>query len=91
MKVSPQAQKQDSTLSDTWKASLALYPEGGEPKHIKGLITSLTDKGYSLKSSLDVYFERWEIENSYGEIKHDMLEDEILLISQSMEGVEKEI
>ena len=38
-----------------------------------------------------MYFERWEIENSYGEIKHDMLEDEILLRSQSVEGVEQEI
>ncbi|MCX2761145.1 transposase, partial [Vibrio sp. 14G-20] len=62
-----------------------------QPNHIQGLLTSLTDRKYSLKSLLDVYFERWEIENSYGEIKHDMLEDEILLRSQSVEGVEQEI
>ncbi len=91
MKVSPQAKKKDPTLPDTWRARLALYPEGGEPNYIKGLLTSLTDKEYSLKSLLDVYFERWEIENSYGEIKHGMLEDEVLLRSQSVEGVEQEI
>ncbi|MGB2145849.1 MAG: transposase, partial [Vibrio toranzoniae] len=70
-----------------------LYPDDVEqqPNHIQGLLTSLTDRKYSLKSLLDVYFERWEIENSYGEIKHDMLEDEILLRSQSVEGVEQEI
>tara|TARA_B100001057_G_scaffold472831_1_gene536533 strand:- start:1842 stop:3179 length:1338 start_codon:yes stop_codon:yes gene_type:complete len=93
MKVSPQARKQDPSLPETWQARLALYPDDGErqPNHIQGLLTSLTDRKYSLKSLLDVYFERWEIENSYGEIKHDMLEDEILLRSQSVEGVEQEI
>ncbi|MGY5615467.1 IS4 family transposase, partial [Vibrio brasiliensis] len=58
---------------------------------IKGVLTSLTDSQYDLQSLLDVYFERWEIENSYGEIKHDMLEDELLLRSQSVEGVEQEV
>jgi hypothetical protein len=91
MKVSPQAKKQDPKLPERWQARLVLYPEGGEPNHIRGLLTSLTGKEYSLKSLLDVYFERWEIENSYGEIKHDMLEDEVLLRSQSVEGVEQEI
>lgn len=93
VKVSLQARKQDPSLPETWQARLGLYPDDGErqPNHIQRLLTSLTDRKYSLKSLLDMYFERWEIENSYGKIKHDMLEDEILLRSQSVEGVEQEI
>ncbi len=76
---------------DKWQARLALYPEPEQPNHIKGVLTSLTDSQYDLQSLLDVYFERWEVENSYGEIKHDMLEDELLLRSQSVEGIEQEV
>ncbi|MDV5172551.1 IS4 family transposase [Photobacterium rosenbergii] len=91
MNVSQHARKKDPHLPEKWQARLALYPEKEQPNHIKGVLTSLTDKKYDLQSLLDVYFERWEIENSYGEIKHDMLEDELLLRSQSIEGVEQEI
>ena len=35
-------------------------------------LTSLTDRLYDLQSLLNGYFERWEVESSYGEIKHDM-------------------
>ena len=38
-----------------------------------------------------MYFERCEIENSYGEIKHRMLADHILLRSQLKSGVYQEI
>lgn len=91
MKVSGHARKQDPSLPEKWRARLVLYPEKTQPNHIKGVLTSLTDKQYETQSLLDVYFERWEIENSYGEIKHDMLEDKVLLRSQSVEGIEQEI
>ncbi|WP_217541753.1 IS4 family transposase [Vibrio metschnikovii] len=91
MDVSQHARKQDPTLPEKWQARLALYPESEQPTHIKGVLTSLTDSQYDLQSLLDVYFERWEIESSYGEIKHDMLEDELLLRSQSVEGIEQEV
>lgn len=91
MKVSQHAQKQDPSLPETWQARLVLYPESEQPNHIKGVLTSLTGVQYKAQSLLDVYFERWEVENSYGEIKHDMLEDEVLLRSQSVESVEQEI
>ncbi|MDG4868997.1 transposase, partial [Guyparkeria sp. 1SP6A2] len=91
MDVSQHARKQDPTLPEKWQARLALYPEPEQPTHIKGVLTSLTDSQYDLQSLLDVYFERWEIESSYGEIKHDMLEDELLLRSQSVEGIEQEV
>lgn len=91
MKVSGHARKQDPSLPEKWRARLVLYLEKSQPNHIKGVLTSLTDKQYETQSLLDVYFERWEIENSYGEIKHAMLEDKVLLRSQSVEGIEQEI
>jgi len=91
MDVSAHARKQDPSLPEKWYARLALYPESEQPNHIKGVLTSLTDRQYDFQSLLDVYFERWEVENSYGEIKHDMLEDELLLRSQSVEGIEQEV
>ncbi|WP_227685992.1 transposase, partial [Psychrobacter sp. NZS113] len=58
----------------------------------KGLLCSLDDKqAFDAQAILDVYFERWEIENSYGEIKHRMLEDSILLRSQTVDGVNQEL
>ena len=61
-------------------------PELEQPKHIKRILTSLINqKEYNIQSQFNVYSERWEIENSYGEIKHDMLENKILLRSQSTE------
>jgi len=61
-------------------------------RHIQGVLSSLTDTSvYPAQDILDVYFERWEIENSYAELKHQMLEDSILLRSQSVDGVYQEI
>ncbi|WP_425597596.1 hypothetical protein [Vibrio parahaemolyticus] len=50
------------------------------------MLTSLTDSQYDLQPLLDVYFERWQVEGSYGEIKHDMLADEVLLRSRLVQG-----
>jgi len=91
MDVSQHARKQEPSLPEKWQARLALYPESEQPNHIKGVLTSLTDSQYDLQSLLDVYSERWEVESSYGEIKHDMLEDKLLLRSQSVEGIEQEV
>lgn len=91
MKVSAHARKQDPSLPEKWQARLVLYPKPEQPNHVIGVLTSLTSLEYDTQSLLDVYFERWEIENSYGEIKHNMLEDEVLLRSQSVEGVIQEI
>ncbi len=91
MDVSKYARAKDLSLPEKWQARLVLYPEKTQKNHIQGLLTSLVGEHYSYQALLDVYFERWEIENSYGEIKHDMLEDEILLRSQSVEGIEQEI
>ncbi|EFN8014517.1 TPA: transposase, partial [Escherichia coli] len=91
MKVSAHARKQDPSLPEKWQARLVLYPKPEQPNHVIGVLTSLTSLEYGTQSLLDVYFERWEIENSYGEIKHNMLEDEVLLRSQSVEGVIQEI
>ncbi|WP_306341404.1 IS4 family transposase [Photobacterium toruni] len=91
MDVSKYARTKDPSLPEKWQARLVLYPEKTQKNHIQGLLTSLVGDHYNYQALLDVYFERWEIENSYGEIKHDMLEDEILLRSQSVEGIEQEI
>jgi hypothetical protein len=91
MKVSAQARKQDPSLPEKWQARLALYPEPVKGNHIIGVLSSLTQSQYSLNGLLNVYFERWEIENSYGELKQAMLEGEILLRSQSVEGVKQEV
>lgn len=92
MKVSPQARKLDPTLPETWQARLVGYPDSKNEHYIKGVLCSLLDsKLYSAKQILAVYFERWEIENSYGEIKHRMLADHILLRSQLKSGVYQEI
>lgn len=92
MAVSAHARKQDPSLPERWKARLVLYPESNQRNHIKGLLSSLVDhKAYSAEQIRDVYFERWEIECGYGEIKHQMLEDSVLLRSLSTVGVNQEI
>ncbi|URQ89068.1 IS4 family transposase [Pseudoalteromonas sp. SCSIO 43101] len=92
MKVSAHARKLDPSLPEHWQARLVLYPEPMGPGKIRGLLCSLEDtKAFNTRDILDVYFERWEIENSYGEIKHQMLEDSILLRSQTVEGIKQEL
>lgn len=92
MQVSGHARKSDPSLPKTWQARLVLYPEPVADNHIKGLLCSLTDtEKYSPQDILDVYFERWEIENGYGEIKQFQLDESILLRSQTVEGIYQEI
>jgi hypothetical protein len=92
MAVSGHARKLDPSLPERWTARLVLYPKPTVKNHILGVLSSLTDAHvFPAQDMLDVYFERWEIENSYAEIKHHMLEDSILLRSQSVDGVIQEI
>ncbi|WP_198006579.1 transposase [Vibrio sp. RC586] len=70
--VSPQAQQQAPYLGDSWTVRLVLIPS---PKgEIKGFITScLCLTTYALEALVDVYWQRWEIERGYGELKQYQL------------------
>lgn len=92
MPISPQARKKNPDLGDTWQARLVTYPERKESNHLLGVLSSLTDTTvYSAQAILDVYFERWEIENGYGEIKQYQLDEKILPRSQTVDGVYQEV
>lgn len=92
MPVSPQARKRSPHLPATWQARLVTYEETGQGNRLSGILSSLTDpEQYPAQSIRDVYFERWEIENGYGEIKQYQLDQSILLRSQTVEGVYQEI
>jgi len=68
----PQARKQNPNLPEAWRARLITYqkPKG----EIQGFITSLIEpEKYPLESILTIYWQRWEIEESYGELKQTQL------------------
>jgi len=90
MPVSPQAQKQSPYLGDSWQARLVLIPS---PKgEIKGFITSCRcPEAYPLKEILDVYWQRWEIEQGYGELKQYQLANKPVLRSLKKEGIYQEL
>lgn len=92
MRVSAHARKQDPSLPECWQARLVIYPELMGLGKIKGLLCTLDDKqAFGAQAILGIYFERWEIENGYGEIKHQMLKDSTLLRSQTVDGVNQEL
>ncbi|WNJ95695.1 IS4 family transposase [Vibrio ruber] len=90
MPVSPQAQKEYPHLGQNWQARLVLIPE---PKgEIKGFITSMEcPETYPLNEIVKVYWERWEIEQSYGELKQNQLDNTTVLRSQKAEGIYQEL
>lgn len=90
MPVSPQARKAAPYLGDRWQARLILIPN---PKgEIKGFITScICPDKYPLKSLLEVYWQRWEIEQGYGELKQYQLANKPILRSLKSEGIYQEI
>jgi hypothetical protein len=90
MPISPQAQKQAPYLGKTWRARLILIPS---PKgEIKGFITScLCPKTYPVKDIVDVYWQRWEIEQGYGELKQYQLANKPILRSLKKEGIYQEL
>ena len=68
MPVSPQTRKINPTLPDTWQARMICYQH--PKREIKGFITSLFDPTlYPMETLLSAYWERWEIEQSFGELK----------------------
>lgn len=90
MPVSPQARKKNPTLPETWQARMICYqhPKG----EIKGFVTSLVDpKMYPMEELLSIYWERWEIEQSFGELKNSQLSGEITLRSRFPEAVKQEL
>lgn len=90
MPVSPQAQKKNPSLPETWQARLITYqhPKG----EIKGFITSLVDaEQYPMEKLLAIYWQRWEIEEGFGELKTTQLASETTLRSRFPEGVKQEI
>lgn len=90
MPISPQARKKNPELPATWQARLILYKDpAGE---IEGFITSLTDPNqYPLVELLRIYWQRWEIEEGFGEIKQTQLQSEITLRSRFPSGVRQEL
>ena len=90
MPISPQAKRQTPYLGDTWTARLVLIPS---PKgEIKGFITScLCPKKYELKELVEVYWQRWEIERGYGELKQYQLANKPLLRSLKSDGIYQEL
>jgi len=90
MPVSPQARKKNPSLPETWQARMICYqhPKG----EIKGSITSLIEPAlYPMETLLSVYWERWEIEQSFGELKNSQLNGEVTLRSRFPEGVRQEL
>ena len=90
MPISPQARAKNPTLPATWQARMICYqkPKG----EIKGFITSLIDpKQYTMTDLLSIYWQRWEIEEGFGEIKCNQLQGEITLRSRFPEGVRQEL
>ncbi|MDF0535489.1 IS4 family transposase [Shewanella sp. A32] len=90
MPISPQAQRKNPNLPANWQARLILYKE---PKgDIEGFITSLIDpQEYPLENLLNIYWQRWQIEEGYGELKQTQLQNEITLRSRFAAGVRQEI
>ncbi len=90
MPVSPQARKHNPELPKKWRARFITYQEPrGE---IKGFITSLLEpEKYPLETILNIYWQRWEIEESYGELKQTQLQNKVTLRSRFVEGVKQEL
>lgn len=90
MPVSPQAQKQSPYLGKSWQARLILIPT---PKgEVKGFITScLCPERYPFEELVKVYWQRWEIERGYGELKQYQLQNKPTLRSKKKDGVYQEL
>ena len=88
--VSPQQQKLAPYLGQVWQARLILIPH---PKgEIKGFITScLCPERYPFNDLVGAYWQRWEIERSYGELKQYQLQNKPTLRSKKKEGVYQEV
>jgi len=89
MNVSYEARKKNPSLPKKWRARMITYQcKGFEPRQ---MFTSLDAEKYSAEDIARLYHERWEIELGYGEIKTDILHNELTLRSQKKEGIIQEI
>jgi hypothetical protein len=90
MQVSPQARKANPALPAFWEARAVETTSRHGKTRI--LLTSLMDaKAWPAREIVHQYEERWRIETSYREIKHDMLGSELTLRSGAPETVDQEI
>ncbi|GLP97352.1 IS4 family transposase [Paraferrimonas sedimenticola] len=90
MPVSPQAQRQAPYLGESWQARLILIPT--PQGDIKGFITScVCPEKYPFEALVKVYWQRWEIERGYGELKQYQLQNKPTLRSKKADGVYQEV
>lgn len=90
MKVSPFAQRADPSLQKTWTVRAIRYQRPGFQS--QWLLTSMLDsKTNPAREIVELYHERWELEQGYDEIKTEMLEREETLRSRSPERVRQEV
>jgi hypothetical protein len=90
MRVSAAARKKDPTLPKEWQArAIAMIGPTGKPGY---LLTSLTDRRrYPADVLRKCYWERWQIETSYREIKQTMMGMALCLRSQTVAATRQEI
>lgn len=90
MKVSPAARKQNPTLPTSWTArALRCDDFDGKPSY---LLTSLVNRrDYPAEKIRACYRRRWQIENSYREIKQSMLGMALSLRSHEVATTRQEI
>nr|WP_159873206.1 MULTISPECIES: transposase [unclassified Raoultella] len=92
MPVSPQSRKAAPHLPAVWRARMVSYVSGGGKGKITGFLTSMTDPAvWPVEDLLRIYWERWEIELGYGELKRRQLKGEVTLRSRFPEGVKQEL
>lgn len=92
MPVSPQARRTAPHLPAFWRARMVSYVSGGGKGKITGFLTSMTDPvAWPTEDLLRIYWERWEIEMGYGELKRRQLKGEVTLRSRFAEGVKQEL
>lgn len=90
MSVSEHARKIDPTLPKYWVARAIRYrsPKGTP----RWLLTSLTDaQRYPAAEFVQLYGERWEIEQGYDEVKTELLEREETIRSKSPSSIQQEL
>lgn len=89
MNVSNVARSKNPMLPKTWTARAIGYTIDGKEFWI---LTSLMDAtSYPADELVELYAERWEIEQGYDELKTEMLDGEPTLRSKSPEAVRQEV
>src|SRR5260370_29976139 len=90
MSVTEHARKIDPTLPKYWVVRAIRYrsPKGTP----RWLLTSLTDvDSYPAAEFVQLYGERWEIEQGYDEVKTELLEAEETVRSKSPSSIQQEL